>query len=62
MSESDSFARAVLKARLATGLSQRRLAAKLDWPARCLERWEQGINRPKKHFQRYVLESIRRLI
>jgi DNA-binding transcriptional regulator YiaG len=45
-------------ARLATGMSQAKLASTLEIPRRSIENWEYGVNEPPVWVQTLLLEKL----
>ena len=51
----------IKEARIAAGLSQRRMAEMMGIPRRTIENWESGVNTPPEYVERLVVQELERL-
>lgn len=51
----------IKEARIAAGLSQKRMAEMMGIPRRTIENWESGVNTPPKYVERLVVQELERV-
>lgn len=51
----------IKEARIAAGLSQRRMAEMMGIPRRTIENWESGVNTPPEYVERLVVQELERV-
>lgn len=51
----------IKEARIAAGLSQKRMAEMMGIPRRTIENWESGVNTPPEYVERLVVQELERV-